>query len=212
MFWGWLSLAWAEPAFTCTQLASQQNLKTDIQVVELAGTVQYHRLPGRVLQYRAEDSLALGFTESEFKSSIELHTVIYEDEEKICVFLSAVHFSLGYSHQKVFIDERYPAHSCAYQAILDHENEHVAINEQVLQKYKPQIFDALQRYYSDTRPLMLYRGAEVDAAVDAWLVQKRSPPKISSFKRRIQKEREKANKAIDTPKSYRRVRQRCSDW
>ena len=85
MFWLLYASAWGTP-LSCAQIAKAKRHSVQIEVVDLPGTVQYHRLPSRLLQYRSGDRFALGFTESELKTNVTLQTVIYEDEDRACVF------------------------------------------------------------------------------------------------------------------------------
>jgi len=129
---------------------------------------------------------------------------------RVCVWADSVEVDFSYTKMDVYISSQYPEGSCAYRAILEHEDQHVAINQAVLKKYVALMKRAI-RYDrtipSKDRPLSagsFKQGQEIIAARIAKIIQ----PLYRRYKREVQQ----ANRWIDTMGNYRRIQAKCKDW
>lgn len=124
-----------------------------------------------------------------------------------CARLAEVEMTVGYDRIKVYIDRRYRPGSCEYQAVLDHENEHVENFKTILADHLPLLRDRLSREVArlGAIPVRALRdGAERFRA----LVSARMEPHVQ----RMMKEMAAADARIDTPESYRANQARCTGW
>jgi hypothetical protein len=124
-----------------------------------------------------------------------------------CVSLARAKISVGYREMTVYVSRDYPEDSCEYQAVLDHELEHVAINQSVLQAFKVKIKRAVARTLNSHRAIRVYNKAEAQSAY-ILAFKRQLEPLIKS----LQSERKRRNGAIDTADSYRRILARCENW
>lgn len=124
-----------------------------------------------------------------------------------CVSLSAARITIGYEDMTIFVSRDYPEGSCQFNAILDHELEHVAINEAVLRAYKPRFQKALQRVLRAKTAIFVHRKGEARSAYILELKRQLEPVADAMLRERTQK-----NGRIDTRESYARIQSQCDSW
>jgi hypothetical protein len=107
---------------------------------------------------------------------------------------------------EVLVDGRFKAGSCQQRAIIDHENEHVAVFRDAIAYYEPAMVEALR---GARLPSALPVAADGDAADDyAAMIRGVIAPVLDQVRRRTQE----ANNRIDTPSHYAAVFRRCASW
>ena len=124
-----------------------------------------------------------------------------------CVRLTKVRGRLDYTDLTVYMAREYRRGSCAYRVILEHENEHVAINRRAFDRHLPKLRRKLETAARNLKPFWVARSEDgAQAAVDR--LQKALQPAL----RELEREMERQNTQIDTEESYRRLGARCTDW
>lgn len=79
-------------------------------------------------------SNAIGITYAEISLSLSASTrSLPREQGGYCVYLDEVKADFGFEKFDVYIGREYQRGSCEYRTILDHENEHVAINNATVQ-------------------------------------------------------------------------------
>lgn len=85
-------------------------------------------------KFAADDSVqvgkghaAVGLTTMAYDFTVTTQTDTAHSGDGYCASLRSVVVNLGIKALKVMVDRRYQAGSCERQAVLDHENKHVAI-------------------------------------------------------------------------------------
>lgn len=129
---------------------------------------------------------------------------------RYCVWADSVEVDFSYTKMDVYISSQYPEGSCAYRAILAHENQHVEINRRVLAKYVELMRRALRgnrTIPTKDRPLV---AASFKEGQD--IISRRIQRIIQPLYRHYQKEVLWDNRMIDTMKNYRRIEEQCKDW
>jgi hypothetical protein len=107
---------------------------------------------------------------------------------------------------RVAIDAHYYPNSCNYQAILDHENEHVAIAKSAVQNHVGEMTQAIQATAARALP---YLGSTPNAMqVFSELVD----ASVQGVFQNILAEMQSRNAVLDSPESYRRTQDQCQGW
>lgn len=124
-----------------------------------------------------------------------------------CLWPRRVDAELGYSETTVYIANAYRRDSCAFQAVLAHEEEHVAINAAVVEDHTARLEAALSTLALEGFPL---------AGPDPQVLQEVARDHLDSgFRAALEPmliERARRNAAIDTEPAYRSLAAQCDRW
>ncbi len=150
--------------------------------------------------------LGLTFTEVGPQLKVEVSSERMAEGE-LCVGLIRVEFHFGIRRAEIFVARQYKPGSCHFKAILAHEKEHMKINRKVQKKYEKKLRKELEERVRYIRPQFFRSSKEAANRISRQLLAD-----IKPIMKRFQKEKRKANMAIDTPKSYQQVRSQCADW
>lgn len=124
-----------------------------------------------------------------------------------CVALRAVEARLAARGVRVLLDARYPEGSCERRAILGHERQHVRIAAAAVADGAPALRRRLRAAAARWAGRWLPAGSGPEAAVGAAL---RAALADAVAEARDAADRRQA--AIDTERSYARVRAACDGW
>ena len=189
---------------------------TRVQITTNPGNVQY------ITTLSREDFIqgkkhkvsphTLGLTVSELTISAQPKTKIEEQGDKICVTLDSLAFKMGYEKNglKVYIDKKYKPGSCEYEVIREHENYHVAVAQQAMLFFKPDIEDKIYEIVSNLKPQITTDKKEVENIVQRQYEQimEQLTPLLAHINQTIAKK----NAQIDTPESYEKTKALCNNW
>ena len=125
-----------------------------------------------------------------------------------CVWLSGAQVSVGFEALTVYLDRAYQEGSCEYAAILAHEMTHVRLNRETVEKYLPQLRRAISNALR-AKPSIRVLGVKRQAR-DAYLLYLKR--RLARTLRAMEAQRRRKNAAIDTPESYRAIREKCANW
>lgn len=151
---------------------------------------------------------AIGLTYAEI--SLELGAATRSVPRKrggYCVYLEEVEADFGFDRVDVYVGKEYRRGTCEYRTILDHENEHVAINNAVVRKFAPRLRQAMEGELRAMQPIFtptVKTGAK--RAVEE--LRQRIQPMMKAF----QREQRQRNGEIDTDSNYGALQELCLDW
>ena len=146
-------------------------------------------------------SRLLGFTTNHYAAEIHIATA---SGAAGCASLRSVVVVIG-ARPEVLVDGRYAAQPCQQDAILAHENAHVAVFREAAAAYVPAIGAALRR----TLPAALEAATEAEArAAYARMVRAALEPWLDAVRQRAQD----GNARLDTVETYGRVFRLCPSW
>jgi len=114
---------------------------------------------------------------------------------------------LSYPNFTVYIDRRYRRETCEYRAICDHEDQHVAIYRQKLERLEPWLRKRLVAIIRHLKPVVIANSERAAA-----LVQARIKNKVAPLLRKVQDTTATANARIDTPSNYHLIHRQCRNW
>lgn len=124
-----------------------------------------------------------------------------------CAYLEEVQADFGLDEVQVYVGRRYSKGTCEYRTILDHENEHVSINNAIVKEYGPRLGRSIEQQLSFMPPLFAPSGDNGARHVVPEL-QQRIEPVAQAF----QREQRRQNAAIDAEKNYGALQRLCRDW
>jgi hypothetical protein len=122
-----------------------------------------------------------------------------------CTALSEVTARFAIPTATVRIDRRYRPDSCEYSAVLEHEQEHVRVARETLDRWGDRIRQQLESAVTS------WRDRWLPAAVE-WEIKAAIDQAIAGIVRQIQTDADRQHAAIDMPAAYEKVRRRCSGW
>lgn len=214
-----VALAMASPAAAAEGVGcpSAQSLRIRSQVEVQTGvpTPQYRNDVGRkklTAIMQGPDSngrghgsvLGLTYGGYQAKWSIEAHSM--RQGQIYCHYLKKADVRLMMPSLVVYVASEYRQGSCQYQVVLDHENEHVRVNQYVLRKYAPIIRNALERETQRLLPLASVNPNPAQAIEEAL------NPTINRLLQEMYAERDRGNAGIDSNYQYQKASQQCSRW
>ncbi len=147
------------------------------------------------------------------QSSLRFNSRGHYNTDKIgntyCFSVRAIDVTLRYKTLQVYVAREYKRGSCAFRAILSHEKEHVSIARNNMEGFAPDIRAALTSHLIPTGadPVQIENAKEASAKMQSIFTELLEP-----VYKRMWKALRASQGAIDTPRSYRQVRRRCSRW
>ncbi len=151
--------------------------------------------------------LPVGLTTSrlQFQSSMEIKMTAFPGDPLLCGQVARATMTLGLENTTVYVGREFPQGSCAYGEILAHEHRHVQADRELVDAYRPVLFQAVRsaliaqgRFRAGSRETAQVAAKRVmDAAADDVL-------------RRMEVDRSRRHGAIDTLAEYQRVSYVCN--
>ncbi len=119
----------------------------------------------------------------------------------------SVEVKVGLIHDaKIVVDAHYYPNSCNYQAILDHENQHVEIARSSVALHTNTVRMAVEQAVAQILPsLSFYQNA-------AEVMKSTIERALTSSLVEIRQEMDRRNAQLDSPQSYQMTQDRCPSW
>lgn len=150
---------------------------------------------------------AVGFTQLTLEVGTRLQTGMRPGADGTAsLWVEAVEVRVGYSAVTIFIPSEYAEGSCLYEAVLEHEREHVAGDHALLEDYAERLRERLRgvEWSSPAKPLQGLSEEQGKRRLEEMLA-KVLRPSLNELK----KKREQARDALDRRKDYEAMRRRC---
>lgn len=124
-----------------------------------------------------------------------------------CVYLTSVDVEFGWERVEVYLPSEFPEGTCEYRTILDHENQHVAINRAVLREFAPLIRARIETLLRAHQPIFT-RSPEgsADAAIQGLHRH------LSGMLDEFETAQSARNAGIDSASNYKALSTMCNDW
>ena len=161
---------------------------------------------GRISGYEHK---VLGLMKPDLRLVTRPKAQIKPQGKKYCFWVTGFDVSLRYHRMDVYVASEYQWGSCHYKAILAHEEEHVEVARRNLEKFAPLVEQALESTLVPTgRNADLFKSSQEARQYLLDLSSELLEPVYTSMIKALKK----AQKIVDSPQSYARVRRRCSNW
>lgn len=128
-------------------------------------------------------------------------------EDGFCISLKAVHATVGYSDFMVKIDSSHIPESCAYNAVLAHEDEHIRAYLSVIDDNDKKIINSIYAAANSVMPIFISDQNEIDTALDIINKEIQQHPDVILMNQKIQAEQEIRNKRVDENSNNDRIKQ-----
>jgi len=150
---------------------------------------------------------ALGITLTKTVLGIQGATAAVRRGNGFCVYVTSVDVDFGWSSVEVYVPSDFPRGSCQYNVIMDHENQHIAINRGVLKEFAPLLRARIEKVLAGTKPTFTRSSAgSADAAVGGIQAQ------LAGLLKEFENQQIKRNAGIDSPSNYAALSTMCKDW
>ena len=150
---------------------------------------------------------ALGVTYVETVFSLQGAVNIKPTGRGFCVYVDRVDVDFGWDRMEVYVASEYKPGSCEYRTVLDHENQHVSINQSVLRETAPRVRATMEGILRDQQPIYIASATGgADRALTA--IQNRMNGVLDNFQQAMSTR----NGGIDTASNYSAIGEMCSDW
>ena len=190
------------------------SMRTQVYITTNPGIAQYITTKSRneFLKYASTpaSSNTVGLTVARLSYSGKPQPNIEEEDGQVCVSLGAIDIKLGYEDLTVYIDKKYPLSSCEYKVTKRHEKQHVAIYQQAMIFFKPDIEKQVQKSLKQLKPQIVKTPQERDRV----LIEQyqKVMDDLLPLIEHINKVTAQKNQQLDSPESYKRTTALCKNW
>jgi len=150
---------------------------------------------------------ALGITYSQTLFSLEGATTVKPVRGGYCIYINKIEAEFGWKRMEVYVASDFKPGTCEYRAVLDHENQHVGVNNAALREFAPRFRATLEKVLTDQQPVFSSDGqAGTNAALEA--VQDRMEGYLNQF----QQLAAQRNAPLDSQSNYGETAKLCANW
>lgn len=154
------------------------------------------------------DRVPYGLTVNQYDApKIDVDTETVAVPGGSCSYLRGVHVVIGLKRLEILIDRAYPVGTCEHDAILAHEEQHVAVAREAMSRYQAAIGAALGAASLPVAQFSAGGGGDPQAAFLGPL-RRAIDPVAAAIQRRIND----GNARLDTATSYSETFRRCANW
>ncbi len=150
---------------------------------------------------------AVGLTSAEAILSLRGSSLLVPFQGGSCVYMTSVGADLGWQRHEVFIASELREGGCAYRAVLDHENQHVAINRQTMTEFTPRIRAQIEEALHAQQPVFTRDADQATQAIIAQ-IHARTTAAVNQFTSTL----DARQSVLDTAKNYGATSALCKDW
>lgn len=183
------------PVFDEPQYDYSKNL-AEIQAI---ASDRQHSIP----QYH---SITLGITR--YEPMLEFHVPIVVHEPRngaACAYVQHVDVTIGYRNVTVFIANEIPRPGCGFDETMAHEQKHIAVNREILQKFVPLIEERFKSYLKLNGVLQVQ-----NAKYAQQVISERLQSIIEDMIGQMGQENIREQREVDSAEEYNRLSHVCN--
>ena len=176
-----------------------------------ADCLQFKKIPGvyintpdwskTVVQPHEQMNLWHGNVVATLVDNYQINADVNPVDGGYCVGLKYVNCVVGYSDFVVHIDIRHQPNSCAFNAILNHEDMHIKTYLSVIDDLKGDLQRAVYSAAQSVMPQFVKSRDDVDDVINVMNSELQSHPELVLIKQKIAAAQEIRNKKIDDVES-----------
>ena len=118
-------------------------------------------------------------------------------EDGFCVALKNIDVTIGYSDFLVQVDISHKPDTCSYNAIVQHEDEHIRAYLSVIEDNKDLLNKSIQSAADSILPIYVKNEKDIESAIDKLNNELQNHPDIVLLKQQIKADEEIRNKHVD---------------
>jgi hypothetical protein len=127
----------------------------------------------------------------------DITTDITSIEDGFCVALKNVDVVIGYSDFLVQIDISHKPNTCSYNAIVQHEDEHIRAYLSVIDDNQYLLNQSIKSAADSVNPVFVKNEKDIESAIDKLNNELQNHPDIILLKQHIKADEEIRNKYVD---------------
>lgn len=127
----------------------------------------------------------------------EITTDLTSIEDGFCVALKKIDVTIGYSDFLVQIDKSHNINTCSYNAILQHEDEHIRAYLSVIEDNQEMFKKSIENAADSIVPIFIKNEKDIEYAIDKLNNELQNHPDIILLKQQIKAGEEIRNKYVD---------------
>jgi len=127
----------------------------------------------------------------------EITSDITSIEDGFCVALKNVDVTIGYSDFLVQIDISHKPNTCSYNAIAQHEDEHIRAYLSVIDDNSDLLKQSVINASNSIMPIFVKEEKDIESAIDKLNDELQNHPEIVLLKQQIKADEEIRNKYVD---------------
>ncbi len=128
-------------------------------------------------------------------------------EDGFCVSLKSVAATVGYNDFLVQIDIRHRPDTCAYNAVLSHEDQHIRAYLSIIDDFQTELHNAIYAAADSVMPVFVSDEEGIDGALDLLNQKLQEHPDVVLVKQKIKAAEEIRNKNVDADDDGSRLKQ-----
>ena len=132
-----------------------------------------------------------------FVDNFEITTDLTSIEDGFCIALKNIDVTMGYSDFLVQIDISHKPNTCSYNAILQHEDEHIRAYLSVIDDNKDLIRKSVLSASDSIMPIFIKKESDIEKTIDEFNEKLQNHPDIILLKQHIKADEEIRNKQVD---------------
>lgn len=150
----------------------------------------------------------LGLTLTTFSYEVSPKVIAYPMKgRRYCAMPTEIRIKMGYPKFEILIDRRYRRGTCQFNAIRDHENEHVDLYLDTLDRMTPWLESRILGEVNRIKPII--ETSPDRAAKYFTLILMKT---IGAVAKKLSTKAARANARIDTAQSYQLIQSQCARW
>ncbi len=150
---------------------------------------------------------ALGITYAESTYSAQTQSMAMQVRGGYCVYLTNIDAEFGWKRMQVYIASEFAPGTCEYNSVLDHENQHVAVNNGALREFAPRFRAEIERALSVQQPVF---AGNADAAMETAF--KNVSRGMDNTLAQFQDTMAARNAPLDSASNYAATAELCANW
>ena len=184
-------------------LAPQPVYNNTLSVQGIRNTIAIHS--ERVL---GPHEKSLGITYAETAYDAEAHSMATTVRGGgYCVYLTGVDVNFGWKRMQVYVASEFKPGTCEYRTVLDHENQHVSVNNGALKEFAPRFRAEVERMLTNVQPVY---ATNAQRGMDQALAS--LDMGMSGLLKRFQSMMSQRNAPLDSDANYKATAQLCGNW
>lgn len=208
---GFAALSDGAAAAGCEATPGAASFEVDVNV-DVGEPEIYNQLSKAQLgssNFHGKRAQILGTTQSGLELRWSINYQVREWRNVYCFWVANAEVEISYQTLDVNIASEYEPGSCQYEAILDHEYEHVEVAQEIMSPYSQRIRQALTSLSIPTSHLPSVANSPEIARAEVEEVFRRILSPVRDEMAQLLSERQAE---VDTLDNYRRTWRSCREW
>lgn len=181
------------PHFAAPRYNFQQSLASLRRIAETQSAAIFHR----------DQPVGLAVGELKVTMAMQANAAVGTDK-MICAKPAQLQVEVGFQNSTIYVAREFPRRTCAHNEVLAHEEEHVAIDRELLREYEPIIQRFLQVSVRELGTVRAKDGAAAEAKMQQFISKQ-----LEKVADKMNAERVRRQSAHDSPEEYARLAAVC---